>query len=174
MGLRCSGKSTVGALLAGELALRLVDLDDAVAASSGAATAGWAWRTLGERRFRAAEVRELGEALEGPPAVIALGGGTPAIARASEMLRRAQEGGRAVVVYLRASPITLRRRLEALGDGADRPSLTGADPAEEMEAVFRARDALYRTMTDHIAVADSLTPQQLSALIVGLVREPGA
>ncbi len=152
MGLRASGKSTVGALLAGRLGVAFVDLDDrtlqalrrAHPAMNFGAVAD-AWRALGETAFRVAERDALRAALAEGRIVLALGGGTPTAPGAPALLEAAKRAG-AEIFYLRAEPALLRQRLAASGEAASRPSLTGRGTLEEIEEVFAARDPLYRSL----------------------------
>lgn len=143
MGLRGSGKSTLGKLLAGSLSLPFVDLDDLTPQVLGKATVAEAWTSAGEPAFRAAERTALASALSGPPLVLALGGGTPTAPGASDLLRQYAESRSALLIYLRASAADLRARLESSGPGTHRPSLTGASPLDEIAHVLAARDPLY-------------------------------
>ena len=86
-----SGKTTVGTLLARQLAWRFVDLDDRIEESAGL-TIPQIFERLGEASFRQVEADQLHAALgraseskEGT--VIALGGGTYAQPGCSEFLR---------------------------------------------------------------------------------------
>lgn len=158
IGLRASGKTTLARALAQRLGAAAIDLDDEALRALGAPDVETAWRTLGEPVFRAAERDALERALASPaPAIIAAGGGAPTAPGAELVIRAAQADGRAIVVYLRCAPSTLRDRLRALGGaGADRPSLTGGDPLDEIEAVFARRDPLYRALADVIHQGDAI------------------
>lgn len=167
LGLRGSGKSTIASLIAAALPAtpRAIDLDDLTpsCATPPAASAGDLLRERGEPAFRTAEYAALASVLasnERPFPVLALGGGTPTAPGATDLLREARNSRRAVLMYLRASPETLRRRLAA-ADNANRPSLTGAGTLEEIEAVFNARDARYRELASHTIEVDALSPDQV-------------
>ena len=69
------GKTTVGRLLADQLRVRFVDLDAAIESASGRTVAD-IFADDGEARFRALEHTTLMQLLDGPPIVVALGGGT--------------------------------------------------------------------------------------------------
>ena len=149
LGLRASGKTTLGRALAERLGRRFVDLDDRTLGLLGDDTIAEAFRRAGEPAFRAAEVDALSRALDEDGVVLALGGGTPTAPGAEAMLRDAQARGRAALVYLRCDPDVLRSRLRAAGGaGVNRPSLTGGDPLDEIERVHAARDPLYRALAD--------------------------
>lgn len=105
-----SGKTTVGTLLAKQLAWRFVDLDDRIEAAAGL-TIPEIFERLGEPRFREIEALELkavlGRAAElKEPVILALGGGTYAQTGAPEFLRNAGVG----VVWLDSPVETLLRR----------------------------------------------------------------
>lgn len=148
IGLRGSGKSTLGSALARREGLRFVDLDVVASAFLGHDTVASAWAARGEAAFRESESRALSAVLHDENLIIALGGGTPTAPGAADTLRRAVTDRRAVVVYLRCSPERLRRRLCEADEKAmrNRPSLTGADPLMEIEQVFAQRDELYREL----------------------------
>lgn len=174
MGLRGSGKTTIGSRLAGGLGIDLIDIDVEALRELGHTTVAAAWDALGVPAFRHAERVALERALAAPPpAIIALGGGTPTAPGAAEVLAEAQRRGDAIVIYLHADATTLASRLAPNDD--NRPSLTGEDPAAEMGRIYTERNALYRglagavvdvTCDEHaamhrtvLAVADLLTPR---------------
>lgn len=167
MGLRGSGKSTLGALVASRLGVVFVDLDDRTRALLGAASVAQAWRERGEPAFREAETRALERALGEPACVIALGGGTPTAPGAAALLR----GAAAVVVYLRADAPTLRARLApTVASDPDRPTLTGTDALTEIDAVLRDRDGAYRGLADHVLEVGGLPPDRAVERLAELAR----
>jgi shikimate kinase len=92
-GFMGSGKTTVGTLLARQLAWRFVDLDDRIEEAAGLRIPE-IFERLGETAFRQMEANQLrvalGRALEHQEAIVlALGGGTYAQAGAPEFLRTA-------------------------------------------------------------------------------------
>lgn len=172
MGLRGSGKSTLGRLVAGRLGWAFVDLDDVTVELLGGGTVPELWSELGEAAFRAAETRGVRERVVAGGLgrrVAALGGGTPTAPGAAELLRDAVGAGRVELVYLRADPETLRARLE--GGGTDnRPSLTGRGTLAEIESVFAARDGLYRGLASRVIQIDGM---QIDPLVSQLVSIAG-
>ena len=63
-------------------------------------------------------------------------------------------------VYLQCSTDTLTQRIRR--QPGDRPSLTGADPAEEMAVVLAEREPVYRAVADLIVDANDSTAQSYS------------
>jgi shikimate kinase len=103
-GFMGSGKTTVGRLLAAQLAWRFVDLDERIEQSAGA-TITDIFERLGEPAFRALEreqlARALGELAElDASTVLALGGGTFAQPENVAFLREFSAGGGGVTLWL--------------------------------------------------------------------------
>lgn len=169
MGLRGSGKSTLGRLLATRTRRAFVDLDDITPRLLGEQTVHDAWEAYEEYDFRAAETEALVESLQHSGQVIALGGGTPTAPGADKILRDYQERGEAFLIYLRADAQTLRNRMEHM-DNRDRPSLTGDDPLEEIEQVFESRDELYRALADGLIQTDELVENEVLDLLEELAK----
>jgi shikimate kinase len=166
IGLRGSGKTTIGRELARVQQRTFLDLDDATPAFLACSGVREAWDRFGEPAFREAEARALRAALNLSGAVVALGGGTPTAPGAAEQIAHALDDGDAVSAYLRCAPAVLRQRLAGAFDDAlaDRPSLTGAGTLEEIEAVFEARDALYCTLATRIIEGIVTMEDALAAL----------
>ena len=166
IGLRASGKSTLGRLLAERLDRGFVDLDDITAMALDAPGPGAAIERFGLLVFRAAEAEALAGVLRRPDAgVIALGGGSPTAPGAAEALRNARSEGTARLCYLRATADTLAKRLGATDLGS-RPSLTGMGTVEEISSLLAQRDALYRELSDHVIEIDTLSQDETLARLL--------
>lgn len=169
IGLRGSGKSTLGRQLADRMGLGFEDLDAVTLSAMGYATVSEAWDAEGEPAFRAAEAESLRVSIErmrNAGGVLALGGGTPMIPGAPEII----SGSGAATVYLRAEPGLLRDRL-AGGAGADRPSLTGQDPIDEIERVFNDRDDRYRGIASQVLqLRAHEEPEETLGRLAGLIN----
>ena len=166
LGLRGSGKSTIGPLLASRLGLEFHDLDPLTMRQAGAQDVTEIVERGGWDAFRGFEREALRGVLSGAPCVLALGGGTPTDAGSRALLDTAARGGTHTLVYLRARPETLAGRMRATHD---RPSLTGADPFAEISALFEARDPLYLELAHAVIDTDSLSLEQTVSAVARAV-----
>ena len=165
IGLRASGKSTLGKVLANRLGLAFVDLDDVVSALLKTDGAGQAIQTHGIDAFRNAEAQALSSVLEHKKQIIALGGGSPTAPGCAEMLA----ADPCTVVYLRALPATLRDRLRGT-DNTNRPALVGDDVIDEVQMLFDQRDELYCSLAETVIQTDDLIFEAALAELVEAVE----
>ena len=175
IGLRTSGKSTVGRLVAALSGTRLLDLDQELLVAANAASVADVFAERGEAGFRALEVALLEEHIGAHDTVLALGGGTPTAPGARAIIERAQHDRTAAVVYLRWPASELARRIASGNEAADRPALLlgAGGPAPEMEAIFDARDPDYRDLAD-LVLEEPGDPETAAAAIMSWWREPPA
>jgi len=149
VGLRASGKTTLGRALAKRLGARFVDLDDHVLALHGRlggepapTSVGELFSALGPEGFRAREWASLRAILEGPAEagaklVLSTGGGVVETAACRDLL------GKTRCLWLRVPEAELGRRMAE--DATLRPPLTpGMDPVDEISAVAARRESWYR------------------------------
>jgi len=137
IGFMCSGKSTVGRVLAPLLDLPFVDLDRVIEQRVGPLTPFF--QQHGEEAFRIAERAALVELLAGPRSVIALGGGTPC---EGDNLALMKASG--TVVWLDVPMSALMPRIERAG--GDRPLLFGLKGKElhaKVEELLAPRGPVY-------------------------------
>jgi len=114
-----SGKSSVGKRLAQVLDLPFRDADDEVETAAGRSIPE-IFDQLGEPAFRDGERRVIARLLEGPPIVLATGGGAFMNAETRELIKT-----RSVSVWLKADLPILAKRVARK---ESRPLLTGKDP----------------------------------------------
>jgi shikimate kinase len=152
VGMMGAGKTTVGRLAATRLGWEFFDSDAQVLAATGR-TVPDIFAEDGEPAFRAEESRVLAEAMTGSaPAVISVAGG--AVLSEDNRALLARSG---VVVWLRADPATLGRRV---GTGAGRP-LLGEDPLESLTALDEVRRPLYASVAHLVIDVDELSPDDV-------------
>ena len=144
IGLRGSGKTTVGKRLAERLGYRFFDSDRIVEAQAGMSIRE-IFETEGEAAFRRREEEVIGELLQATGVVLALGGGA--------ILSRATRGRLAVaarVLFLEAPLDVLAARIA--GDPRSieqRPSLTDSESlVDELRQLWQERRAAYLDASD--------------------------
>jgi shikimate kinase len=174
MGLRGSGKTTLGRALAPRVDLSFIDLDDVTPDVLNCDSVAHAWELHGQEAFRRAELVALSRVLMRDGQLVAMGGGTPTAPHADALINHEREQKRAATIYLYASALTLRSRLREMD--ADRPSITGADPLVEIDAVLAARDPLYRSLADRtidtMAMDEAEALDVLGHVILDLIHSP--
>ncbi|MBN1243464.1 MAG: 3-phosphoshikimate 1-carboxyvinyltransferase [Spirochaetales bacterium] len=178
IGLPASGKSTVGALVAGALGAAFADSDAEIGRAAGRAVAEL-FRSEGEAAFRQRELACVGELTRSPAAgasahfspspdsgprggrwprlVLALGGGAPTVESIRELLRE-----RCVVAWLDLAPEVAAARARA--DGESRP-LLARDPEGGMRALDAGRRAIYAACADFRVDADA-SPEAVAARLL--------
>lgn len=139
VGMPGSGKSTVGRHLARQIGWRFADSDVEIERELGESIRSY-FERAGEDSFRSLETSVLASLMERPSLVLATGGG--AVLREANRKLLSQ---RANVVYLRATPEDLARRLR---HDTQRPLLQGGDPLRKLRELFLARDPLYREVAN--------------------------
>ncbi|PZQ62195.1 MAG: shikimate kinase [Phenylobacterium zucineum] len=134
VGLMGVGKSSVGRRLASALGLPFRDADTEVEAAAGR-TIPEIFAEMGEPAFRDGERRVITRLLEGPPHVLATGGGAFMNPETRALIK-----SRAVSVWLKADLDVLARRV---GRKDNRPLIAGKDPMEVLQAQAEARYPVY-------------------------------
>lgn len=159
IGLRCSGKTTVGRALAEHSGVPFVDLDEEVARAAGVPHVA----TLIERdgidelrRLEVACLRELTSRADGPM-VLSTGGGTVE----SEEARRVLEQ-EVFTVWLRAPLALLRERMRSDASNP-RPSLVAE--GDEFAVLDRRRAPWYGDVARLAIDVEGASPKELAARI---------
>ena len=164
VGLPGAGKSTVGPLLAKELGLRFLDIDNTISELTGQSVID-IFKTMGEDRFRELESHAVAEALiSNEPAVISPGGGWAVTGS-----NLADVQGRALTVYLWTSADVAVKRIRG---GVVRPVLE-PDPAVQMAELLRRRDPIYG-LASLIRNTDNIPPDEIAREIAALARKSDA
>ena len=154
VGMMGTGKTTVGTLLAKRLGRPFVDSDAEVEARTGR-TVREIFETDGEAAYRPLETEALLDALASPvPAVIAAAGGVVL----AERNRQALEQQAALVVWLRADPAVLARRVRY----HDHRPLLDSNPAATLARLAAERTPLYAEVADVIVDEGTKTPDEIA------------
>lgn len=145
-GFRATGKTSVGRALARELGYDFLDTDRVLTTRMGCSITEHVARH-GWDSFRELEKSLLAELCSRDELVIATGGG--AITHSEQWERLAEDS---LVVWLRADAATIRARMtKDLKSDTQRPSLTGANPTDEVIELLRERTPMYRSGS-HVAL----------------------
>ncbi|HSL59988.1 MAG TPA: shikimate kinase [Acidimicrobiales bacterium] len=158
-----SGKSALGAWVAGAVGRPFVDVDADIEATAGRTIAD-IFAADGEPAFRALEAAAVTASLDAPrAAIIATGGGAVLDPDTRSRLRE-----RAAVVWLDAEPHELGARV---GDAAGRPLLAG-DPGR-LAQLRAEREPLYREVAharlDTTGLPEAEARRRLDQIVSGLL-----
>ena len=134
VGLMGVGKSTVGRRLAQRLGLPFADGDAEIETAAGM-TVSEIFGQLGEPEFRAGEARVMRRLLEGPPIVLATGGGAMLNPETRALMK-----ARAITIWMRADLKVVAERVQRRDT---RPLLRGRDPLEALTGLADARYPIY-------------------------------
>src|SRR5690606_15418724 len=137
VGMMGAGKTTIGRGLARALGRKFLDLDHEIEHRCGVRVAH-IFDIEGEEGFRKRERMVLEECSILPEIVLATGGGA---VLAAENRRRLKARG--IVVYLRATPEELYRRVAR---DRNRPLLQTADPQTRIRELVSQREPLYEAV----------------------------
>jgi len=159
IGMRGSGKTTVGRLLATRLGKKFVEMDEMISRKAGmgiteiVARHGWP-------EFRKIEAEVARATANMDETINATGGGA---VTAEANVRELKRTGK--LVWLRANLKTL---LERTTDNDSRPSLTNKPPREEMANILERRRPVYQGVADFIVDTDYKSPEQVTETIAKL------
>lgn len=158
------GKSSVGRRLAHALGLPFRDADAEVEAAAGR-TIPEIFVELGEPAFREGERRVIGRLLEGPPHVLATGGGAFMNPETRALIK-----DRALSVWLKADLELLARRV---GRKDSRPLLAGKDPMDVLRAQAEARYPAYAEADIAIETGDAAHHVTVGQVIEAMLKHLG-
>jgi len=135
------GKTTVGRRLAARLELPFYDADHEIEKAAGM-TVSDLFAAHGEQSFREGEARVIKRLLEGPPHVLATGGGA-----VTNPETRALIAERTVSIWIRAEIDTIVKRASKRNT---RPLLQNDDPRETLIRLMKEREPFYASADIHI------------------------
>ncbi len=164
IGMRGSGKTMVGKLLAERLGKQFVEMDELIVRKAGMSIPAIVEK-YGWDKFRDIEEGVTREVAVLDNAVNATGGGVVIRGNNVKELRR-----KGKLVWLEVSLDTL---LERIGDDPSRPSLTGRSRRDDMEVVLLERSPIYEKAADFAIDTDGKKPEAVADEIIGCMRKEG-
>jgi len=163
IGYRGTGKSTVGKLLAKELRLRFVSLDQEIVVRARMSIPeivdqeSWDY-------FRDLEQEVVGKFASQDGLLLDTGGGV--VTREKNIKRLRQNG---LVILLESTVEDIVLRIEA---DDERPSLTGTQNfTEEVVQVLSSREELYKSAADFTINTSERSPEEATSDIAAIFRE---
>lgn len=167
IGYRCTGKTTVGRILAESAGLRFVDADVALTREIGQTISA----LVSERGwpvFRREESRILQNLARGDGQIVATGGGVILHPANVQIMRETGP-----VVWLTARPGTILSRLgEDPGTADNRPALTDEGLEAEVRTTLAEREPLYADAAHHAVETDGRGPAEIAERIRALIAIP--
>ena len=161
IGYRCSGKTSVGKIIAEKINRKFIDTDVMIEEKAGSSIEeivegkGWEY-------FRDLEKKVIKEVSEMDNLVIATGGG---VVTDVENIKNIKRSG--FVVWLKAGMDILKGRMqEERGSGMARPSLTGKEPTEEIKDVLDVRNPMYDNAGDIVIETDRVSAAKVAESII--------
>ncbi len=157
IGMRGSGKTTVGKMLSQHLKKEFIAMDKLVAEKAGMEITlivkkhGWEY-------FRDLEAKVTKEVSQKENIIIATGGG---VVVRPENVQALKKHGK--IFWLTVGVDTLLKRI---GNDANRPSLTGKSPKEDMEETQKQRQKLYEQAADVIVDTENVAPKEVMEEII--------
>lgn len=149
VGLRGSGKTTLGKLLADRLVVEFVDTDEAIIRQAGQDIAGIV-ADKGWDAFRTLETQALRDICAQKGQVVATGGGIVLDPGNQELLQKS-----GVVFYLIVKIPTLVQRLGKNPLTGQRPPLSSLSLPQELGQCLLERGSLYMRIADHVLLAET-------------------
>jgi shikimate dehydrogenase len=157
IGIRGSGKTTAGRILARKLGRELVEMDELIARRAGLSIAEIVEK-YGWEKFRDIEEQVASEVAERDNIVNAAGGGV--VTREKNIMKLKKNG---VAVWLKAGVDTL---LERIGENSQRPLLAGKTQREDIEITLNERKPLYQRAADLAIDTENKTPEEVARAII--------
>ncbi len=159
VGLMGVGKSTIGRRLATRLSLPFVDADHEIEQAAGM-TISEIFAKYGEAEFRNGEMRVIGRLVDGPPKVLATGGGAFMHPATRDLIL-----ARAIAVWIDADVSVLAERV---GRKDNRPLLAGKDPFEVLSALAEIRNPTYALAPIHVRSQSAPHESTVDAIVEAL------
>ncbi|MAW81030.1 MAG: shikimate kinase [Parvularcula sp.] len=163
VGMMGVGKTTVGRRLAPRLDLPFFDADQEIEKAAGMSVSDL-FAAHGEQSFREGEARVIKRLLEGPPHVLATGGGA-----VTNPETRALIDDLAVSIWIKADVETILKRATRRNT---RPLLQNDDPRETLIRLMREREPFYAAADIHIDSQPGPHANTVDMIIEALSQRP--
>ena len=155
IGYRCTGKSTIGRMVAELLSRKFIDADDFLEDYTGRNIRD-IFDNEGEEFFRDLESECLGRIAAQQNLVIAAGGGI--ILREGNVELMKSSG---CIVLLKSNVDTIHQRMNSDGrTSLQRPNLTEQSPRDEIVSLLKIREPLYDAAAEAVFDTGELTVQE--------------
>jgi len=153
IGFMGSGKSTVGRLIADEMGMPFIDLDERIV-SEAEHSIPEIFEAGGESAFRDLEAAALQRLTTDADSVVACGGGVVVRDENRALLKSL-----GCTVYLRVSA---GESLARIGDTSTRPLLAGSGATLAATSLLAARESLYAAVADLVVQTEGRTPREVA------------
>ena len=165
IGMRGSGKTTVGKILAQKMGREFIEMDELITRKMGL-TIPEIVEKHGWEKFRDIEEEITGEVAGRDNIINASGGG---VVTREKNIAKLKESG--VLIWLQAGVDTL---LSRTGEDTDRPPLNeGRNQWEDMELTLKERKPLYQQAADLTVNTENKTPEEVADLVINLLAVRG-
>ncbi len=159
VGLMGAGKTSVGKRLAQRLGAPFVDADDEIARAAGRSVSE-IFEDFGEAAFRDGERKVIARLMQGPPGVLATGGGAWMDPQTRAVVR-----DKGLSIWLHADLDVLMERVLRRNT---RPLLQQASPRRIMQDLIAARCPVYASADIHINSGKGSHEQTLDKIMTAL------
>ena len=163
IGMRGSGKTTIGAILAGQLHREFIPMDALIVYEAGM-TIPEIVETHGWEHFRRIETQVAHKVAGLKGTINATGGG---VVLKPENIDALRETG--IVLWL---DVSIDNTLKRIGEDPNRPSLTGKKSRrDDIAATYAEREALYRHAAHYRIATDEKSQEDIAAEIMNILEK---
>lgn len=164
VGMMGAGKTTVGRRLAPLIGLPFFDADAEIEKAAGMSISDL-FKLHGEPSFREGEAKVIKRLLEGPPHVLATGGGAVTRPQTRKLIAE-----KSVSIWIKADIDTIVRRASRRGA---RPLLKTGDPRETIRRLLEERNGLYAEADIHVDSQPGPHANTVALILEKLENYPG-
>lgn len=164
VGMMGAGKTTVGRRLAPLIGLPFFDADTEIEKAAGMSVSDL-FDLHGEQSFRGGEAKVIKRLLEGPPHVLATGGGAVMRPQTRELIAK-----NSVSIWIKADIDTIIRRASRRGA---RPLLKTGDPRQTIQRLLNERNDLYAEADIHVDSQPGPHANTVALILEKLENRPG-